>query len=891
MKYPQRNLLLGFVFLPITLFFILGVTPALSAPFNPALQQPNKLETRYIVKFRDTAGLSSLQSANQQLSRQTNLLAARGAKVRKRLTGHNAISVVMDPGEIAQLRSNAMVEYVEIDQPRHFLAQATPWGIAIVQSVSVNDSNAGNTKVCIIDSGYDINNPDLAGNNHNGTNVSGTGNWFVPGGSHGTHVAGTIAAINNSEGVVGILPSGNIGIHVVKVFNEDGWGYASDLIDAIQVCVNANADVVNMSLGGDASSTTERNALQAFTNQGLLLIAAAGNNGNTAYSYPASYSSVISVAAVDENLDHAEFSQANSQVEFSGPGEAVLSTVSIGDGVQSSVSIGSDQFGDDRVVPHNRYIVVGNSYVNQYITGQVSGELAACSVSGSGRYSCGDMNGRVCLVERFDNQDGSYYPEINAVMACANAGAVGAIVYSNTSLPGLQNPFLVDDNGDVGFPSVSVNRDTGLQLLNSVGRVASLRTVGGTDYAYYNGTSMATPHVVGVAALVWSHFPECSNSQIRNALTATALDIDVSGRDNRTGYGLVQAASAVQYLTENGCGGTGGEPGGGTELENGVAVSGLSGSEDEVLQFSITVPAGSRDLSISTSGGSGDADLYVRFGAEPSLSVYDCRPYQNGNNETCTVSVPQAGTYFIHLVGYNTFSGVTLAASYSESNGNQLENGVAISGLSGAEDEVLQFTIDVPAGAQNLDISISGGSGDADLYVRFGAEPNLSVYDCRPYLSGNNETCTTSAPRTGTYFIDLVGYRAFSGVTLVASYTEPGGNTAISFANDTNYSIPDNNASGVSSPITSTRQGSSGQVTVHVEIIHTYIGDLIVDVIHPDGTVVNLHNRSGGSSNNINQIYTINYGNRDSSGVWYLRVRDRASVDTGYIDRWQIDFQ
>ncbi|NLB58835.1 MAG: hypothetical protein GX805_10300, partial [Gammaproteobacteria bacterium] len=178
---------------------------------------------------------------------------------------------------------------------------------------------------------------------------------------------------------------------------------------------------------------------------------------------------------------------------------------------------------------------------------------------------------------------------------------------------------------------------------------------------------------------------------------------------------------------------------------------------------------------ISIAGGSGDADLYVRRGAQPTTSTYDCRPWRNGNNESCTFSAPQAGVYHVMVRGYSSFSGVTLTASYQGGGGgggggSQLQNGVPVTGLSGAARSERRYTFNVPAGARNLAIRISGGSGDADLYVRRGAAPTTSSYDCRPYRAGNNEGCTAASPQSGTYHVMVRGYSAYSGVTLTASH-------------------------------------------------------------------------------------------------------------------------
>jgi hypothetical protein len=101
-----------------------------------------------------------------------------------------------------------------------------------------------------------------------------------------------------------------------------------------------------------------------------------------------------------------------------------------------------------------------------------------------------------------------------------------------------------------------------------------------------------------------------------------------------------------------------------TELGNGVPVSGLSGSQGTWKHFRINVPADATDLVMQISGGSGDADLYTRFGAEPTTSAYDCRPYEYGNDEICTVASPQTGTYHVGIRAYSAFSNLTLVASY-----------------------------------------------------------------------------------------------------------------------------------------------------------------------------------------------------------------------------------
>src|SRR5690606_13700313 len=165
-----------------------------------------------------------------------------------------------------------------------------------------------------------------------------------------------------------------------------------------------------------------------------------------------------------------------------------------------------------------------------------------------------------------------------------------------------------------------------------------------------------------------------------------------AGRDVKFGYGLVQTKDAIDYLDANGCDGSGGgggqEPPAEGELSNGVTQSNLSASTGSELNYTLDVPAGATDLSFNINGGSGDADLYVRFGAQPTTSTYDCRPYRTGNTETCTISNVQAGTYHVMVRAYSSFSGVNLTGSFTEPSSGGGEGGSAsatdLSGASGS---------------------------------------------------------------------------------------------------------------------------------------------------------------------------------------------------------------
>ena len=225
--------------------------------------------------------------------------------------------------------------------------------------------------------------------------------------------------------------------------------------------------------------------------------------------------------------------------------------------------------------------------------------------------------------------------------------------------------------------------------------------------------------------------------------------------------------------------------------------------------------------------------------------------------------------------------------------GGALTNGVgaAISGASGSSQT---WTLAVPAGATGLKFVTAGGTGDADLYVKFGSAPTTTTYDCKSEGSTTAETCSIATAQAGTYYVLIKGYTAFSGATLTGSYTAGGGGggSTQTYTNGTDVSIPDNKAAGVTSNIAVSGRTGNGQAStpVAVNITHPYSGDLIVDLIAPDGSVYNISNRSGGSADNIIKTVNINLSGEALNGTWKLRAADRAAADVGYINSWSITF-
>jgi serine protease len=469
---------------------------------------------RYMIEFH-VFGPQALQA-----------IEARGGRVALELPNYRVAAAYLPESAAQALARHPNVREIAEDVKRFPMAQTVPYGIPMVQADQVSDANAANRKVCIIDSGYWRDHEDLQSDSVTASPNSGTGDPFVDGCGHGTHVAGTIVALENGVGVVGVLPSGNLNLHIVKVFGDScGWTYSSGLIAALDACRSAGANVVNMSLGGGKPiGPWEESAFNSAYAAGVLSVASAGNAGNTQKSYPASHDSVISVAAIDENKVVADFSQKNDQVELSAPGVAVLSTV---------------PWQENNTLTVDGVTYQGNWIQNAKRSEGVTAQLADGGLCGS----TGPWNNRVVLCERGTH---SFYDKVKNVQ---NNGGVAAVIYNNE--PGNFFGTLGDGNSST-IPAISLSQEDGKYLvqtkLASHGTVVSQSTANTSGYEAWNGTSMAAPHVSGVAALVWSHNPHRTNAEIRQALRATAEDLGSAGRDNSYGYGLVQAKAALDYL-------------------------------------------------------------------------------------------------------------------------------------------------------------------------------------------------------------------------------------------------------------------------------------------------------------------------------------------------------
>jgi subtilisin family serine protease len=488
--------------------------------------------SRMIVMFKPGASASAAGKA---------AIRAAGGVVKHEIFGMSAVSIEVSAQALKGLQNNPNIEYIEEDAKRYPLAltspsdgvkyasgQLVPYGIKMVQADQLSDDLAGNRKICIIDSGYDRAHEDLdSSTNVTGEYDSGTQWWYTDENHHGTHVAGTIAAVNNAgTGVVGVNANKKIKLHIVKVFGAAGWAYSSSLTTAANKCKAAGANIISMSLGGSLSNKTEQRNFDTLYSGGILSIAAAGNDGNTRNSYPASYTSVVSVGAVDENKAWATFSQYNSQVELAGPGVGVLSTVPMNTGSRSVLSVGA----------------------STYAPGDMDGSPKTTATAPLANFGIGDtvvagsMTGTVCLIQR-----GTVNFEVK-VNNCKSSGGVGAIVYNNAA-----GGFAGTVGTTTTIPSVTASDAEGAAMLQQLGQSATVG-VQPWSYAYFDGTSMATPHVSAVAALVWSRNTNCTAAQLRASLQKSAEDLGTAGRDTKFGFGLVRAKTADDRIKSMGCG-------------------------------------------------------------------------------------------------------------------------------------------------------------------------------------------------------------------------------------------------------------------------------------------------------------------------------------------------
>ncbi|WP_436495189.1 S8 family serine peptidase [Actinokineospora sp. HUAS TT18] len=566
--------------------------------------------------------------------------------------------------------------------------------------------------------------------------------------THGTHVAGTIAAAKNGKGMVGVAPG--VKIASVRVAEPTtSLFFPENTICAFVFAGDQGFDVTNNSYytdpwmfncpsDKDQAAILEgvKRSIQYSENKGVLNIAASGNENynlaakttdttspddstpvtrtitNDCLDLPAEIPGVVAVSSITSSNAKSSFSNFGlNKIHVAGPGSGVYSTV-----------------------PGGGYATYdGTSMASPHVAG-----VAALLASTHPNDTPAQL--RALLNTQADDlacPSDSRCTGTTANNAFFGEGRVDAFEAVNTGTPG--NTVTVTNPGN----------QTG-----TVGTAVSLQIQASDSDPNQTLTYSATGLPAGLTI-------NASTGLISGTPTAAATSsVTVTVKDTTNASKSVTFSWTVNPTTP---------PTG--VLVNGVPVTGLAGAQGASLRFQMNVPAGVTNLRFVTSGGTGDADLYAKFGTAPTTSVNDCRSTGSATAETCTIATPSAGTYHVLLYGYSAFSGVTLTGSYAADSTVALTNGVGKGPLSGAAGSAQFFKLDVPSGATNLRFTLAGGTGDADLYVRSGSKPTTSSYTCKSDGATTTETCTISSITPGTYYVLVQGYSAYSGTTLTGSYT------------------------------------------------------------------------------------------------------------------------
>lgn len=309
-------------------------------------------------------------------ARDQALVLSLGGEIYREFTIVNVVATRMTPRAAVALARNPRVSYVETDGPVYALGKAVRWGVDQVSRdkwhsfitrelrigqfvpwgidrVFGDESYSFDTwettrghgiAIAILDTGIYQNHEDLP-TLLGGVNTIDRTHWGSDGSGHGTHVAGTVSALDDASGVVGVSPE--LGLYAVKVLSDGGRGTVSSVAAGIDWAVKQGIPVLNMSLGSPQHSQTLKNACDNAYAAGHLLVSSAGNDGNTSGTgnnvrYPARYGSVIAVAASDIDDNRAGWSSTGPGVELIAPGVSVLSTIP-GDkyGTKSGTSMAS----------------------------------------------------------------------------------------------------------------------------------------------------------------------------------------------------------------------------------------------------------------------------------------------------------------------------------------------------------------------------------------------------------------------------------------------------------------------------------------------------------------------------------------------------------------------
>lgn len=463
------------------------------------------------------------------------------------------IITVKNDVEVAQIKALPGVAFVEkevfheaprphagalsVKQPQGKYKKAqigtnTPWGIMAVKAPAAWNKAArgAGARVLVLDTGIDASHPSLKDNFEAGKDFTGAsaGEDYNDNNGHGTHVAGTIAGELDNTGFTGVAPLARV--LAGRVCSEQGCSNIA-IAQGVNWGIEQNVDVISMSLGGMWSTPAEREAIAKADAAGITVVAASGNSGTPRVSYPAALPTVIAVGAIDSSLKKADFSQWGPELAIVAPGVAVVSSVPMGTGRESSVTISvgqksaavkSSTFQGAREVlspESNELVEAGLGKVEDFAKVNVTGKYALVS------------RGEIAFAEKAAN--------------AIKAGAAGLVVYNNA--PGLIQGALTQDGSVLSIPVFMIEQTVGQEIVKTLAAgtavKATLQTVA-TNYSAFDGTSMATPHVSGVIALMKAANKKLTPAQVKAIIQSTATALGPNTQ-NEYGAGLINAEEAV----------------------------------------------------------------------------------------------------------------------------------------------------------------------------------------------------------------------------------------------------------------------------------------------------------------------------------------------------------
>ncbi|HMN68311.1 MAG TPA: S8 family serine peptidase [Bdellovibrionales bacterium] len=525
-------------------FRVVAAMVALS--FGLSAQAASK---RYAVLFKSPETFKAV-AANATDSSVSNKLFNRNAAIKQTLNSLNILVVESDDqAAIESLRQHPAVALVEEEifhpapkvmatfskapaSSRISPTMDTPWGILAVKAPDAWITTKGeNARVLVLDTGLDLRHPALRNQFEAGRNftVEGAPEDFNDLAGHGTHVAGTILADGVAGGLVGVAPMAKL--LMGKVCAANGCGSIA-IMNGLNYAVEQNVSVVNMSLGGFFISEAEIQALIRAEAAGVMVVAASGNGGTSRVSFPTAFDSVLSVGAVDSALIKAPFSQWGPELDVMGPGVDVISSVPMGTGrgATTGIAFTGKEMSEIASLP----------FVGSPLATRMENELVFAGLGKETDFAGINLQGKFALISRGEI---TFKEKVERAIA---HGAAGVVMFNNA--PGLMQGSLTDDGTEAAIPAVMIEQSVGEQAKADLALGQAVRvsfSIDASDYASFQGTSMATPHVAGVAALVRSVNPSLSPAQVRDLLKATAIRLGPNP-GNEYGSGLVDAHAAVE---------------------------------------------------------------------------------------------------------------------------------------------------------------------------------------------------------------------------------------------------------------------------------------------------------------------------------------------------------